>query len=81
MSSELSELTRQRLVCLDQLKINCKATMDAAIAEYAEVDSQKPHNREESALERYLRDLRRPSEFAFAWERSILPFLVKVQPQ
>jgi len=81
MSSELSELTRQRLVYLDQLKTNCKATMDAAIAEYTQGDSQKPHDREESALERYLRDLRRPSEFAFAWERSILPFLVKVLPQ
>lgn len=81
MSSELSQFTERRLARLDDLKTTYKITLNKALDKYArQTPSQQSQAREESSFERYLRDLTRPTGFAFAWELCVLPFLVKVLP-
>jgi len=82
VSSELSECTKERLAHLDRLKASYKSKLDEAVNEYSIRNSNlSPHEKEVSALEQYLQDLARPTEFAFVWELSTLPFLVEVLPE
>lgn len=81
MSSELSSRTERRLEYLAGLKTTYRTTLNEAMdKEGQDILSRLTHVREESALERYLRDLTKPTGFAFAWELCILPFLVKTLP-
>jgi hypothetical protein len=79
----LSKETTEELARLDQLKAIYKATFDEAAKKHEQESFATASDSDsgKSTLERYLRELIRPTEFVFAWERSILPFLVELVPR
>jgi hypothetical protein len=75
-----SEEATEKLAHIDQLKTVYKATFDEAAKKYEQESFVSASGFEKSTLERYLHDLIRPTEFVFAWEWCILPFLVQIVP-
>jgi hypothetical protein len=79
-SIKLSQETIEKLAHIDQLKTDYVAAFkELARKHEQEVFASAPDSGK-STLERYLQDLIQPSEFVFAWEWCILPFLVKIIP-
>jgi hypothetical protein len=80
---ELSKETTEQLAYLNKLKTVYKATFDEAAKKHEQENSTSSSDSDsgKSTLERYLYDLIRPTEFVFAWEWSILPFLVEMVPK
>jgi hypothetical protein len=78
---ELSKETTEKLANIGQLKTVYKATFDEAAKKHEQGSFTPASGSGKSPLERYLHDLIRPSEFVFAWEWSILPFLVEIIPK
>ena len=84
----LSKETTEKLAYLDGLKAVHRATFYGAAKKYERENNSTSTSASgsdahsgKSTLERYLDDLVRPTEFVFAWEWSILPFLVEIIPK
>lgn len=79
----LSKGVSGKLAHINSRKAVYKSIFDAAANKYEpeKSASESCSDSGESALERYLKCRIRPTEFVFAWELSILPFLVEVIPE
>jgi hypothetical protein len=80
-SLDLSKETIEKLAHLNRLKKVYQATFDEAAKKYGQEGFPIASDSGASTLERYLHHLIRPTEFVFAWEWSILPFLVEIVPK
>lgn len=80
-SLDLSKGTTEKLAHLNRLKKVYQATFDEAAKKHGQESFPIASDSGTSTLERYLYHLIRPTEFVFAWEWSILPFLVEIIPK
>jgi hypothetical protein len=80
-SLDLSKETIEKLAHLNRLKKVYQATFDEAAKKYGQEGFPIASDSGASTLERYLHHLIRPTEFVFAWEWCILPFLVEIVPK
>jgi hypothetical protein len=77
---ELSHEKKEKLARLDELKSVYKAIFHKAAENYAQGRKTSASESYKSPLEQNVDDFIRPSEFSFAWEWIILPFLIEILP-
>ncbi|PMD42144.1 hypothetical protein L207DRAFT_631982 [Hyaloscypha variabilis F] len=80
-SIALSKETIEKLAHIDQLKTDYRASFKELARKHEQGSFASASDSGKSVLDRYLQDLIQPSEFVFAWEWCILPFLVKIVPE
>lgn len=80
-SIALPQETIEKLAHIDQLKTDYRAAFKEVARKHEQESFASASDSGKSILERYLQDLIQPSEFVFAWEWCILPFLVKIIPE